>query len=106
MRSDLPLIGAASIAARRAAARASAFATRPGRKRHPGMRRRKGGVGDTLAVRALERGHEPIRVLALACIEPEHLLVQVCVEVERTHRDIRPVQRALDARPKVSMVFV
>lgn len=67
----------------------------------PGMRRRGRAVCDTPTLDALERCDEPIHVLALARIEPKHLLVKVRVEVERAHGDIRPVQRALHAVPKV-----
>lgn len=58
-------------------------------------------VGDTATVGVLERGYKAPRVVVLAGVEAEHLLVQVGVKMERARRDIRPLNRALQTRPEI-----
>lgn len=58
-------------------------------------------VGQTASVRASEDRNEAPSVVVIASVEAKDLLVDVGVKVERARRNVRPVQRPLEARPKV-----
>lgn len=70
-RSLTPGIGSSSSLRRRAASH-----HHPGGARATWMANRQCGVGEALAVRALERRKEPLRIVPRACVESEHLLVK------------------------------
>lgn len=61
----------------------------------------QGFVHEPAPVRVLQHGLEAARIVILAGIEAEHLLVNVAVEMKASRSDIRPVNGALQARPKV-----
>src|ERR1041385_344587 len=60
------------------------------------------GFGDQLGVLQATANHahdadqEPARVVVLAFVEPERLLIQIAEQVERLHADVCPLDRALE----------
>jgi hypothetical protein len=58
-------------------------------------------VREPLSIGVLSRCNEPLGIVALASVEPKHLLVNVGVKMERARSDIRSVERSLEARPEV-----
>lgn len=65
------------------------------------MRGRERFVRQATAIGTLKRRNEPLRIVRLASVESEHLLVKVGVEMEGARGDVRPFERPLQARPKV-----
>ena len=67
----------------------------------PFLLRRQGFVCQTAAIRVHERFGKPLAILRLAVIEPEHLLIQVPIEVLRSRSDVRAAKCSPQNRPKV-----
>lgn len=63
-------------------------------------------IHEALAIGVLQRVDETVGVVPLAGVEPEYLLVNVGIKVERSRSDICPVERSFQARPKVFNLFV